>query len=117
MKALWTKKNCMMRKLRSRAGESIAETLVAVLISALALTMLAGAISAATNAVTKSKTHLDQYYNSQNDDVVTMTNGTAGKKVTIKDSDNKVIAEKNIVYYTNSKTTGDRTVISYKGVD
>lgn len=49
-------------KLKSRAGESIGETLVALLISALALLMLAGAISAATRVVTQSRTAMTGYY-------------------------------------------------------
>lgn len=56
-------KQWIKRKLHSRAGESIGETLVAVLISALALVILAGAIGAATRIVTRSnaavKTHYD----------------------------------------------------------
>lgn len=50
------------RKLRSRAGESIGETLVALLISALALLMLAGAISSAGRIVTRNKESMDTYY-------------------------------------------------------
>ena len=49
-------------KLNSRAGESIAETLIALLISALALVMLAGAVSSAANVVTKSKKAMAEYY-------------------------------------------------------
>lgn len=52
----------MIKRLRSRAGESLAETLVALLISALALLMLAGAISAATRVVTHSTAKLTDYY-------------------------------------------------------
>ena len=52
----------MIKKLRSRSGESIAETLIALLVSALALMMLAGAVSAATNVVTKSKAKMTEYY-------------------------------------------------------
>ena len=48
------------KKLRSNAGESIAETLVALLISALALVMLAGA---ASRIVTSSRSKLNTYYN------------------------------------------------------
>jgi len=53
-----------LNKLRSRAGETIAETLISVLIGALALTMLAGAISAASNMITKSETVMKTYYES-----------------------------------------------------
>ena len=44
-----------MKKLRSRRGESIAETLVAVLISAMAIMILAGAIITAARINTSLK--------------------------------------------------------------
>ena len=56
----------IVRKLNSTSGESIAETLVAVLIAAIALLMLAGTINTASNLITKSKNTLDEYYHSNN---------------------------------------------------
>lgn len=53
-------------KLKSTSGESIAETLVAVLIAAFALLMLAGTINSASNLITKSKTKLNAYYEKNN---------------------------------------------------
>lgn len=50
------------KKLSSNAGESIAETMVAVLIAALALTMLAAAIYSATNIINLSRTKLNNYF-------------------------------------------------------
>lgn len=55
-------KQWMKRKLHSQAGESIGETLVAVLISALALVILAGAIGAATRIITRSNTAVKEHY-------------------------------------------------------
>ena len=52
----------LMSKLRSVAGETIGETLVALLISALALTMLAGAIGAANNIISRSNKAMNDYY-------------------------------------------------------
>ncbi len=52
----------ILNKLKSNSGESIAETLVAVLISALALLMLAGTINTASNLITKSQNTLKDYY-------------------------------------------------------
>ena len=49
-------------KLHSRSGETIAETLVALLIAAIALTMLAGMITATTNMVKTSEDKMDEYY-------------------------------------------------------
>ena len=49
-------------KIHSRNGETIGETLVALLISALALTMLAGAITAGSNMIKASKDKIAAYY-------------------------------------------------------
>ena len=55
-------KQRIMHKLRGKTGESIAETLIALLISALALIMLAGAIGAASDIITRSNTAVNQHY-------------------------------------------------------
>lgn len=59
-------KHRIKKKLVSQAGESIGETLVALLISALALVMLAGAVSAGMRVVTNSKDKMDEYYKVNN---------------------------------------------------
>ena len=55
-----------MKKLRSCAGESIGETLIALLIAALALLMLAGAVSSASRIVTRNKAAMEDYYGTTN---------------------------------------------------
>ncbi len=55
-------KQRIMRKLRGRAGESIAETMIALLISALALIMLAGAIGKASDIIKQSNTAVSEHY-------------------------------------------------------
>ena len=59
-------------KLRSRAGETLGETLVGLLVGALALVMLAGAISTSTRLVLRSKAKIDEY-NATIEKVVTQT--------------------------------------------
>ncbi|MBR6219536.1 MAG: hypothetical protein IKQ80_03100 [Clostridia bacterium] len=54
-------KKRILKKLRAKAGETLAETLIALLISALALMMLAGAITAASNVLSKSKNSMNTY--------------------------------------------------------
>ena len=49
-------------KISDTSGESIAETLIAVLIAAFALLMLAGTVNTSTNLVTKSREVLNEYY-------------------------------------------------------
>ena len=48
-------KTKLRKKIKSPSGESIAETLVALLIAALALVMLAGAMTAASNMIAVSR--------------------------------------------------------------
>lgn len=55
-------KDRLKAKLKSKAGETIGETLIALLVSALALTMLAGAISTAAKLITESETKMTEYY-------------------------------------------------------
>ena len=50
------------KKLRSRLGETIAETLFALLISTLALMVLAGMVSSTGNLVRSGKEKMDDYY-------------------------------------------------------
>ena len=50
------------RKIKNRSGESIAETLVALLISSLALVMLAGAITASAGMIKTTRSKLSDYY-------------------------------------------------------
>ena len=54
-------------KIKSISGESIAETLIAVLIAAFALLMLAGTVNTSTNLVKKSQTILTEYYKKNNE--------------------------------------------------
>ena len=58
--------NKIILKIKSNSGESIAETLVAVLIAAVGLLMLAGTINAASNLITKSQNTLNRYYEANN---------------------------------------------------
>lgn len=60
-------KGRIARKLKSRAGESIAETLIGMLIASLALVMLAGSISTATRLILTSKDRMDEYYAADGD--------------------------------------------------
>ena len=59
-------KRKILKKISSQSGETIAETLVALLIASLALMMLAGAVSSAMNVVTKSKEAVNEYYTVNN---------------------------------------------------
>ena len=108
----------LKKKLNSRAGETISETLVALLISALALTMLAGAISASLSLITKSRVRMNLYYdaNEAASGVVKMSSGgtSADDGITIKDSEGKIVDMPfDVDYYKNGEFS-QFTVVSYK---
>ncbi len=57
-----TIKKRIIDKLKAQAGESIAEVLIALLIAALALTMLASVISTSARIINQSKSKMAAYY-------------------------------------------------------
>lgn len=111
------------RKLRSRAGESIAETLVSVLIAAVALVMLAGMISTTLRLVEDSSKKIEAYYTAndaltklsvlENADVTTYS-GTISIKVDPDLSEAISIPAKNVTFYQNGNySDAKRTVCAY----
>ena len=117
----------MMKKMRSRLrsqnGESVSEVLVAVLVSMVALTMLALMITATTKMVIRSRTKMDEYVKGSNELVEkdgAALNGTASFYL-VKDDSSLIpisltdTSESNIPtrYYVND-SLGNVTVISYK---
>ena len=106
------------RKLKSRAGESIGETLVALLISALALVMLAGAISATGRMITASDKQLGKYYDGDKR-LVTLTasesDGGTLNSLTIKGEGTAAVQEvhNNVPYSINNAFTS-KPVVAYK---
>lgn len=55
-----------VRRLKNGRGETITEVLVALLVSALALTMLAAMVAASTRMVNESRNKIDEYYQAGN---------------------------------------------------
>ena len=102
-------------KLRSQAGESIAETLFALLIAALALVMLAGAITTSARIITQSRNKLDAYYSANESDsgVVKMSGSGTRNTVQIRASD--LSQDAGIMYYQNT-AFGQTPVTAYKYV-
>ncbi len=102
-----------LKRISCNAGESISETLIALLVAALALTMFAGAISSSANVINKGRIKMDEYYDA-NESIVTMT-GTSqtGKTVTITDGSNFTQSGIDITYYTNDYL-GNTSIVTYK---
>ena len=59
-------KHRLLAKLRSRAGDTIAELLIALLISSLAMVMLAGAVSSASNMIRRGNDAMTAYFTEDN---------------------------------------------------
>ena len=120
MKEDFRVKENMLRKLKSTSGESIAETLVAVLISAFALLMLAGTVNTASNLITKSKAALQTYYSNTND-LATHDAGSNVKKVDkfsvqiAGDGVSQTWSDKDVTGYelTGGPILGSKKMISY----
>lgn len=73
-------------RLRGKGGESIAEVLIAVLISAVAMVMLASMIITAGKLVSDSRTKLTAYY-AQNEALTKRESGSSATAVLKKDED------------------------------
>ena len=123
MKKLRTMAMRMHHKLKSKKGESITEVLVALLISALAIVLLAGMVNASTNMILKSKDKMEKYANAENSVVERNGNEPATGTVTFKIGENKIRLnddnngttdnEVSVEYYTNDESV-KYTVRSYK---
>ena len=109
-------------KLKSRAGESIAEVLIALLIAALALTMLASVITTSARIITNSKIAMNAYYQKRNGlDAGTSASGTLTLQITkTGDSSGAVILKEGqaanftVISYSISDTiTVNTPVIAY----
>lgn len=101
-------------KLKSRAGESIGETLVALLISSLALLMLAGAVSTASRVVTRSRRAMTDYY-AESGVVEARTASEGTLRMILKDnspSEPMASMSYTVNYYENDTIAG-KPVIAY----
>ena len=74
----------LIKKLKSSSGESIGETLVALLIAALALLMLAVAITATTRIITNSSEKVDDYFDKSNTKNETLSKAAAESDIRLR---------------------------------
>ncbi|MBQ6479683.1 MAG: hypothetical protein IJI45_01065 [Anaerolineaceae bacterium] len=77
-------KKRMIDKLKHTCGETISEVLVALLISSLALVMLASMITSTSKMVTTSKSKMDEYYTA-NTELESLTAASDPKAVKVND--------------------------------
>ncbi len=115
--AVWKnqKGNALRRKLRSKRGETIGETLVALLISALALVMLAGAISSTANMINASDKKMGEYYSG--DAALAEHSGgdpSGNMVVTIQSDSDANINNDYSVHFDTNKAFEAKPVVAYK---
>ena len=103
------------KKICRQDGESISETLISLLVAALALVMLAGAVASSSNVITKSKDKMNSYYsaNEASDGVVKMTGGTSTGSITITDTTSTMSPQSYNVYYYKNDTFSNNPVVAY----
>ena len=108
----------LRKKLHSQSGETIGETLVALLISSLALVMLASMITSTVNLVTKSEAKMNDYYKAntalENPDsgtqgVIVITGGETEIKVPVRYANNKTFSKTVVAYSVDSSTEENNT--------
>jgi len=129
-------KERILKKLRGNSGESLAEVLIALLIAALALTMLASVISSTAKMLTRGKLKMSEYYKAN--EVVAAQKDAAPAAdepgaptpeppkyttFTLNDESDATTeyylfdsSKNSVSYYENDKAGDDNKVVSYKWV-
>lgn len=109
-------KKKMVNKLRSRSGETLAETLISLLIAALALVMLAGAISASAKVITTSRQKLSTYYseNEKPGGVVSMSGSATKGSINITTSGTTGVSQSVAIEYFRNDVFSQTPVIAYR---
>lgn len=103
----------ILKKLKSYVGETIAEVLIALLISALGMLMLATMITSSSNSIMKSRKTLEAYYSAS------WENGTKKQvEVTFQSADgNTTYGKYELDVTPASKPLGGKIVLSYTNGD
>lgn len=101
-------------KIRSRAGESLAEVLVALLVATLALMILAGMITSTTSIVKASESKMGDYY-AENAKLENISGTNTTVTITVTDDATVTHAfDVSLNYYQNQVFGTGRTVTAYK---
>ena len=103
------------QRLLDRQGESITEVLIALLISALGLTILASMITASAKMISNSQNTVTAYFNAESS--LEAAAGPKNGTVTLKYNNNKIKAhdqeEEDIGVYLQTETINGKKVVSY----
>ncbi len=100
-------------KIKSQAGETIAEVLVALLISALALVMLAAMISSTYSIIRRGENKMNEYYEVNNESLASRNAGESGTaSYSFSAGDTLTITDRPVTVYVNDKF-GETRVVAY----
>ena len=105
-------KELIGKKLKCQAGESLGEVLIALLIAALAMTMLASVISSASRIITQSKSRMADYYSELNKLADPPESGNSALTITITD---KSTPSQTYNLMSSTMTVNCRAVAANKG--
>lgn len=97
----------IVKKLRSRAGESIAEVLVALLISVLGVALLVGMIGASTGVINRSTEAMHRQYGKANASI------SATGSVILRESGGSSVFSQSVTTYAVSESGGTSTIVYY----
>ena len=100
------------RRLRSQNGETIAEVLIALLISAIALMMLAQMVGNSTGLIVRSEETMDEYYEAVNP----LADRNAADKtgmVTFSCVNMKPFESLSVKYTVCEKKMGDKELVAF----
>lgn len=106
--------NQAKRKIKNENGESLAEVLIAVLVSALGMVLLASMITHSASIITRSKDHFQNYIEKENELVLASKDDGDNGYIKLdnisltKEDGNKI----DVKYYTN--TEADKVIYTYK---
>lgn len=108
------------KKLKSNNGESIAETLIALLVAALGILLLATMIQTSSSLITSSNKKMREYVDNENNIIEkTVESDTQVGQVSIKDGTetlkfNRSESTTSVDIYYFEMDYGNKTVISFK---
>lgn len=108
-----------LQKLKSRAGESLGEVMIAVLVAAIGITLLATMISAGSKVTADNGRRDDKYYGGNNllemgiaDSGWDVTSGSGTVTVTVKDSNGVMENSMSATYYMHE--AAGRKIVAYR---
>lgn len=104
-----------IRKIKSRKGESLAEVLIALLVSVLGLVLLASMITTSVNIVTKSKKSMKEY-NDAEKNLISQSGSSGTGKIVIEGGKKLTsdLSDQVTVNYYSNDLEGNRTIYTYK---